>query len=163
MLWPAAMILRKHDGCAFVLWADYYDALLTALFAANLRRAGWHTRLIGLNGDTHSGCNGIKIVADISLSQAVGDLLPYAAPIPWTSDHPTDRRPIPRGHLLLFVSPRTVLRKHCRRMAVQHCCLTAAPAGGPPPRSALPTSMPSQRSCSTAHSPACRCPRFPTA
>lgn len=71
MLWPAAMILRKHDGCAFVLWADYYDDLLTALFVANLRRAGWHTRLIGLNGDTHSGCNGIKIVADISLSQAL--------------------------------------------------------------------------------------------
>ncbi len=65
------MFYHKHDGCAYVLWADYYDDVLAVLFAGALRQAGWRTRLVGLRGDTHTGCYGSQLVADIALSDAL--------------------------------------------------------------------------------------------
>jgi hypothetical protein len=65
------MGFRKRDGSAFILWSDYYDDLLAALFAISLREAGWRTRLVGLRGAAHKGRHGLCLVADVSVGQAL--------------------------------------------------------------------------------------------
>jgi hypothetical protein len=75
------MFYHKHEGCAFIFWADYYDDLMTALFAVSLRRAGWRTRLIGLVGDTHAGRNGLRIVADVPMTEVMRRQEPIACVI----------------------------------------------------------------------------------
>lgn len=65
------MFYHKHDGCAYVLWGEYFDDLVATLFAAALRQAGWRTHLVGLQGMTHMGRHGNTLVADISLGKAL--------------------------------------------------------------------------------------------
>jgi len=65
------MYYHKHDGCAYVLWGEYFDDVIATIFASALRQAGWRTRLIGLQGSTHTGQHGNTLVADISLSAAL--------------------------------------------------------------------------------------------
>jgi hypothetical protein len=65
------MFYHKHDGCAYVLWGEYYDDLLATVFASALRQGGWRTRLIGLRGATHTGCYGNTLVADVALGEAL--------------------------------------------------------------------------------------------
>ena len=65
------MFYHKHDGCAYVLWGEYYDDLLATIFASALRQGGWRTRLVGLHGATHTGRHGNTLVADIALGEAL--------------------------------------------------------------------------------------------
>ena len=70
------MDCHKNNGCAYVLWGEYFDDVLATVFASALRQAGWRTRLIGLQGVTHTGCYGNTLVADISLSTALRSTQP---------------------------------------------------------------------------------------
>lgn len=65
------MFYHKRDGCAYVLWGKYFDDLLAAIFASALRQAGWRTRMIGLQGATHTGRHGNTLVADTSLGKVL--------------------------------------------------------------------------------------------
>lgn len=65
------MANRKQDSCAYVLWAEYYDEVVATLCASALREAGWRTKLVGLQGDKHTGRHGTVLVADTALSEAL--------------------------------------------------------------------------------------------
>jgi hypothetical protein len=65
------MYYHKYAGCAYVLWGEYFDDVIAAIFASALRQGGWRTRLVGLQGATHMGQHGNRLVADISLSEAL--------------------------------------------------------------------------------------------
>jgi hypothetical protein len=66
-----AMAHRSQNGDVFILWSAYFDEVMVTLFAAALRRAGWRTKLIGLQGLAHPGKHGLTVVADLSLGQAL--------------------------------------------------------------------------------------------
>ena len=65
------MFYHRHNGCAYVLWGEYYDDLLATIFASALRQGGWRTRMVGLQGATHMGRYGNTLVADIALGEAL--------------------------------------------------------------------------------------------
>lgn len=60
-----------RPGSAVILWGAHFDETMVALFAAALRMDGWRTKLVGLQGLEHAGRHGLKLVADLSLGQAL--------------------------------------------------------------------------------------------
>jgi hypothetical protein len=65
------MAHRSQNGDAFILWSTYFDEVMVTLFVATLRRAGWRTKLVGLQGLVHPGKYGLTVAADLSLGQVL--------------------------------------------------------------------------------------------
>ena len=79
-----------------MFWGDHFDEVMAALMTSALRSAGWRTHLVGLGGLAHTGQHGVRLVADISLGEALRMQEAIAGII----------LPCPPDHLFSLVDPR---------------------------------------------------------
>ena len=67
--------MSKDQPYIFVLWGDHFREADAAIFVTVLRETGLRVKVVGLTPHQPSGANGLALVPDLSLDQA----LPLAA------------------------------------------------------------------------------------
>lgn len=85
----------RTSSLVFVLWGEYFDEGAAILFVTTFRRAGLRVKIVGLHGNCVKGQYGVKLVADITLdeaieqaSQVVGVVLPSTTGIEYSFNDP---------------------------------------------------------------------------
>ncbi|MBX3015365.1 MAG: hypothetical protein KF832_27845 [Caldilineaceae bacterium] len=68
----------KALRCNFVLWGELFEEIPATIFTVSLRQVGLCVRVVGVNGLSAVGRNGMLIHADLSLND-IGPLLDQAA------------------------------------------------------------------------------------
>lgn len=63
--------MSKPNHYVFVLWGDRFEEAAAAIFVTELRKAGLLVKLVGLNSRQLSGANGLKLLPDLTLGQAL--------------------------------------------------------------------------------------------
>jgi hypothetical protein len=63
--------MPDKDAYCFVLWAERFDEVAAAIFVSELRKAGLRVKLVGMAGNVMAGVGGLKVVADMTLEQAL--------------------------------------------------------------------------------------------
>lgn len=61
---------KNHDD-VFVLWGDQFEEATTTIFVTELRTAGLRVKVVGLTPLPISGINGLILVPDLTLDQAL--------------------------------------------------------------------------------------------
>ena len=61
----------SSQRCCFVLWGEKCDEAAAALFVTKLRAAGLRVRVVGISGKRIGGAQGLQLVADLALDQAL--------------------------------------------------------------------------------------------
>lgn len=63
--------MSKPNDYVCVLWGDRFEEATTAIFVTELRKTGLLVKLVGLNSRQLSGANGLKLLPDLTLGQAL--------------------------------------------------------------------------------------------
>ena len=63
--------MTRNQAIVFVLWADNFDEVATAVFVTELRKAGLRVKVVGLTPRQLSGIYGLILVPDLTLDQAL--------------------------------------------------------------------------------------------
>jgi hypothetical protein len=63
--------MSKLNDYVCVLWGDRFEEAATAIFVTELRKTGLQVKLVGLNSRQLSGANGLKLLPDLTLGQAL--------------------------------------------------------------------------------------------
>ena len=63
--------MSKSNDYICVLWGDRFEEATTAIFVTELRKMGLLVKLVGLNSRQLSGANGLKLLPDLTLGQAL--------------------------------------------------------------------------------------------
>ena len=90
------MSTLRASPLVFVLWGEYFDEAATILFVTTLRSLGVRVKIVGLHGACVKGEHGVKLLADITLDEAleqaaqvVGVIVPsVTSEQPWWCNDP---------------------------------------------------------------------------
>ncbi|MBE7472477.1 MAG: hypothetical protein DPW09_22640 [Anaerolineae bacterium] len=63
--------MSKINRYVFVLWGERFEEAAAAIFVTELRKAGLLVKLVGLDSGHLSGANGLKLLPDLTLGQAL--------------------------------------------------------------------------------------------
>ena len=63
--------MTASNRTIFVLWGQGFDEIAASIFVGELRRMGKRVKLVGLNQQTTVGQNGLILVPDLALGQAL--------------------------------------------------------------------------------------------
>lgn len=63
--------MTRFENYVFVLWADRFEEVAAAIFAAEFRQAGLRVKVVGLSQQRTSGSYGLILIPDLTLEQAL--------------------------------------------------------------------------------------------
>lgn len=63
--------MKRPQPLVFVLWGHYGDEVTAVTLVVTLRRSGQRVKLVGLDNRTWRGANGLSLVPDLMLSEAL--------------------------------------------------------------------------------------------
>ena len=63
--------MSKYRGYVFVLWTQQFDIATVVIFVTELRKMGLRVKVVGLRLRHLSGANGLTLVPDFSLDEAL--------------------------------------------------------------------------------------------
>ena len=63
--------MSNYRGYVFVLWGEQFDVVAVVIFVTELRKMGLRVKVVGLGLRHLSGTNGLALVPDFSLDEAL--------------------------------------------------------------------------------------------
>lgn len=63
--------LEKINNLVFVFWGEYFEEATATIFASKLRQVGLCVKIVGLMGQQACGKNGVALLPDLSLRDAL--------------------------------------------------------------------------------------------
>jgi hypothetical protein len=103
--------LSRIPGYVFVLWGDRFEEAEAAIFATELRRAGFPVKLIGLTGEWSTGVHGLALLSDMTLGEAM-PLAPKATCIVLPCSVATAKRLQNDPRVLVFLEQANLNNAH---------------------------------------------------